>query len=159
MKTIKYINRKKINIKQHYIFILLIKLFYMTTNNETIIPLKDQEALLIHLVEETKNYLEAELKVLESVKSYKIIYQYLHQLPERIGIYIRNKVATDDPAFFELNRQYTSKAAELINRHANRYNWRMGSVPEDINKTLEDLANQVRSFKVESKPSPHSQSP
>jgi len=106
-------------------------------------PSEKIENLVNLYMSDTRAYLDAELDVLEKVKSYQIIYDYLDQLPERVRRFVNDKVSSRTD-FIELRKEYLFQVSkELFERsQQGKYHYIHGSVPEDIGKTLEKLAEE-----------------
>lgn len=105
------------------------------------LSLRRVKNLVGHYIITTRTYLELELKVLETVNSYDIIYHYLDQLPERITTFIENR-CPKEPKFSNVKDYYLLKVVELLKEKANNYNSMMGFGHRRINETLEQLAEK-----------------
>lgn len=103
----------------------------------------DPKSLIKNHIEQTKGYILTELRVLEEVNSYDIIYDYLRQLPGRIRKFVNDRTKRLEDEL--LKGIYLSTVSEEVKKVASNYSPMDGSVPQDIGDTLKKLADEFSS--------------
>ncbi len=113
---------------------------------------EEQEGYVAGKVAEFKIYLSAELNVLDAVRSYYIIYDYLREFMVRIERFLQQETPNVSRALysedvekkFALYRvEYLTAVSAVLKEHSGCYGPMEGSVPEDIGKLLEVLSREV----------------
>ncbi len=104
--------------------------------------------------EETKKYLYTELELIEIVKDYPIAKKLLSQLPSRLRLYVKNKIAeiSEDAADIfpeekkekskELKTEYLTLTSKELMRLSMIYIGSDGRFEDAVGETLEKLSKE-----------------
>ena len=98
----------------------------------------------------TREYIDLELGVIESIKSYETGSKLLKQLPDRAMLVIHAHMPADKPNDKTNRRLYTLEVAHYLEGKGENYerSWDRGSFYEDIGGVLKGIARNVERIQL-----------